>query len=40
MKVGRTLNYDPAKREVINDAEATTLLARPYRGPWKHPVVG
>jgi predicted dehydrogenase len=38
MKVGRTLNYDPAKREVTGDAEATALLRRPYRAPWQHPV--
>ena len=37
MKVGRTLSYDPAKREVIGDPEATGLLRRPYRAPWTHP---
>ena len=34
---GRPLTYDPAKREVVNDAEATRLLQREYRAPWKHP---
>jgi predicted dehydrogenase len=34
---GRPLSYDPAKREVKGDAEATALLRRPFRGPWKHP---
>jgi predicted dehydrogenase len=37
MKTGRTLVYDPEKREVIGDPEATGLLLRPYRGPWRHP---
>jgi predicted dehydrogenase len=37
MKLGRPLVYDPAKRQVAGDAEATRLLKRPYRGPWKHP---
>lgn len=36
-QVGRTLAYDPKKREVVGDAEATRLLRRPYRGDWKHP---
>jgi predicted dehydrogenase len=34
---GRTLRYDPKKHVVIDDAEATKLLRRPYRDPWKHP---
>jgi predicted dehydrogenase len=37
MKVGRPLSYDPAKREITGDAEASQLLRRPYREPWKHP---
>lgn len=37
MKLGRPLQYDPQKREVVGDAEATRLLQRPYRGQWKHP---
>jgi predicted dehydrogenase len=37
MKLGRPLTYDPARREVTGDAEATRLLKRPYREPWKHP---
>jgi predicted dehydrogenase len=38
MQLGRPLRYDPQKRQVIGDAEATALLQRPYRGPWKHPL--
>src|SRR5450432_3661871 len=37
MKLGRPLCYDPVKKEIIGDAEATKLLQRPYRGPWQHP---
>lgn len=39
MKLGRALVYDPATRTVKNDAEATALLRRSYRGPWVHPEV-
>ena len=34
---GRALTYDPKTRTVVNDAEATAKLRRPYRGTWKHP---
>lgn len=40
MKTGRTLHYDPDAAPagaVRDDAEATALLARPYRAPWEHP---
>lgn len=37
MKLGRPVTYDPVKRVVVNDAEATALLRRAYRGPWIHP---
>ncbi|MGB8166608.1 MAG: Gfo/Idh/MocA family oxidoreductase [Chthoniobacteraceae bacterium] len=39
MKLGRPLSYDPAKRIVTGDEEATKLLARPYRAPWQRPEV-
>ncbi len=39
MKVGRTLSFGPGAMAVIGDEEATSLLARPYRAPWVHPVV-
>ena len=39
MKLGRPLRYDPTKREVMGDREATQLLARAYRAPWKRPAV-
>jgi predicted dehydrogenase len=37
MELGRPLVYDPVKRIVKNDAEATKRLARKYRSPYKHP---
>lgn len=37
---GRPLIYDPLKREVVGDAEATRLLQRKYRAPWIHPLPG
>lgn len=37
MQLGRAIVYDPAKRRVVGDPEATKLLRRPYRAPWKHP---
>ena len=36
---GRPLTYDPVKREVVGDEEATKLLQRKYREPWEHPTV-
>lgn len=40
MQLGRTLAWDPVKREVIGDAEANQLLRRTYRAPWTHPEAG
>ena len=40
MKTGRPLVYDPVKREIVGDPEATALLKRPYRAPWIHPDPG
>jgi hypothetical protein len=37
MQIGRAISYDPATRQVVGDAEATRLLRRAYRQPWKHP---
>jgi predicted dehydrogenase len=39
MQLGRSLTWDPAKHQVVGDAEATRLLRRPYRAPWVHPEV-
>jgi len=40
MKIGRPVVYDPVKRIIVNDPEATALLQRPYRQPWQHPHPG
>ncbi len=37
MKLGRTLTYDPARRIVTGDTEATSQLRRVYRPTWRHP---
>ncbi|GAB3169660.1 Gfo/Idh/MocA family oxidoreductase [Telluribacter humicola] len=37
MQTGRPMVYDPQKRIVVGDAEATKMLARQYRQPYKHP---
>jgi predicted dehydrogenase len=37
MKLGRLLSYDSQNRVVVGDNEATKLLRRDYRPPWKHP---
>lgn len=37
MKIGRPVVYDPKRKEVVGDAEATKLLQRAYRQPWIHP---
>jgi len=37
MALGRPLVYDPDKREVVGDKEATRLLQKAYRSPWVHP---
>jgi predicted dehydrogenase len=37
MKTGRTLTWDPAKQQIMDDEPANRLLRRPYRGPWEHP---
>ncbi|HEY4988840.1 MAG TPA: gfo/Idh/MocA family oxidoreductase, partial [Opitutaceae bacterium] len=36
-QLGRSITYDHRTRTVPGDAEATRLLARPYRAPWIHP---
>lgn len=37
MKLRRTLEWDPQKKQVVADEEANALLARPYRAPYVHP---
>jgi predicted dehydrogenase len=40
MKLGRSLAFDPATRQVRGDDEANQFLLRPYRAPWVHPAAG
>jgi hypothetical protein len=35
MLVGRKIKWDSSKEEILGDAEASRLLTRPYRAPWK-----
>ena len=37
MRLGRSLQWDHAKGQVVGDDEANRLLQRPYRAPWVHP---
>ena len=37
MEVGRALVYDPGKKVIVKDSDATKLLKKAYRKPWKHP---
>jgi Oxidoreductase family, C-terminal alpha/beta domain len=39
IRLGRTLKWDPAKEEIVDDSEAAKMLSRPYRAPWKLPEV-
>ncbi|HKE20974.1 MAG TPA: Gfo/Idh/MocA family oxidoreductase [Bryobacteraceae bacterium] len=34
-RLGRSLRWNSAAEQVVGDAEANRLLARPYRAPWK-----
>jgi predicted dehydrogenase len=37
MLVGRKLKWDVASERILHDPEATRLMTRPYRAPWKIP---
>ena len=37
MELGRPLVYDPATKTIKGDEQATAMLSRKYRAPWKHP---
>lgn len=38
-RVGRSIEWDGAKEQIVNDPKANELLQRPYRAPWKYPAV-
>jgi hypothetical protein len=35
MLVGRKIHWDVAQEKILNDPEASALLSRPYRAPWR-----
>ena len=37
LELGRTLTWDPLKRQIVGDEKANQRLRRPYRAPWVHP---
>ncbi len=37
LKLGRSVQFDPATLTIPNDPEANKLLVPPYRAPWKFP---
>jgi len=39
-KLGRSIQWDGEKEEILGDPEANKLLRRDYRGPWKYPEIG
>jgi predicted dehydrogenase len=34
LRLGRRLRWDPAREEIVDEAEAARWLVRPYRAPW------
>ena len=36
-RVGRSINWDGDKEQIIGDTDASKLLSRPYRAPWVYP---
>ena len=39
LKLGRSLQWDGDKENIVGDAEANQLLSRVYRGPWEYPKI-
>jgi predicted dehydrogenase len=39
IRTGRKITWDPAKEEIVGDAEAARMLSRPYRAPWSLPIL-
>lgn len=35
IRTGRRITWDPEKEQIVGDAAAAEMLARPYRSPWK-----
>ena len=37
LRVGRSIEWDGEKEEIVGDPAANNLLKRGYRAPWKYP---
>jgi hypothetical protein len=37
--LGRKLQWEPGREEILGDAEASKLLGKLYRAPWRLPKV-
>ncbi len=37
LKLGRSVKWDGATGQILNDPQAAALLRRPYRAPWIYP---
>jgi hypothetical protein len=35
IRLGRAIQWDPQKEQILNDAEAIRMLNRPLRAPWR-----
>ncbi len=35
IRLGREITWDPKKEEILNDAEASAMMRRPMRAPWR-----
>jgi hypothetical protein len=35
--LGRSIQWDGAKEQIVDDAKATELLSQTYRAPWQYP---
>jgi predicted dehydrogenase len=38
-KLGRSIEWDGAKEQIVNDPAANRFLSRAYRAPWKYPEI-
>jgi len=39
IRLGRKLNWNPAKEQFVGDAEASSWLARPMRKPYDYDMI-
>ena len=39
MTTKQTIHWDPIKEEIVNNADASKMLMRSFRAPWKIPVI-